>query len=494
MHSFNELSPFAPMKKSPFLQPLCVVILALGLGCSRDSKPAGPSTATKPNHRVAQASDLEKRADGLNYFKREIIPFSGTVKSIYPNGSRRVEKIYEDGRSHGKWLEWYPEGKQKTELSFAAGKRNGECSTWHPNGQLKWRARYWGGQPHGNWDEWEADGLHVGHREFEAGQLVKESLPEELQQRIENVVQERKELDRTVWKEETAAQQVEAVFTALWDELREAKDKFAPLAEFGFSSLTLPEPQSNRTLEWNIIDRRLKLSADTKPMNTTEWKAWLAARKAEGWEMIESEWHQETFAFKEGSDAANSLFHFVIHAQNETRRVILRGKLQVEWVKSESAQDLRVGKLAVASLRALERTGPAPFVPKLEIAATDERSDAISLTLVKDLNGDGLPEIILPNANQLHWNRGNWKFDLEPLLRFPKAPPSSGIIADFNGDDQMDLLAFSGVGIPMLYPADPSGRFSLQPSPVNFPMAAQMHDPSACSAGMWMATGIWTCG
>ena len=94
-------------------------------------------------------------------------------------------------------------------------------------------------------------------------------------------------------------------------------------------------------------------------MNTTEWKAWLAARKAEGWEMIESEWHQETFAFKEGSDAANSLFHFVIHAQNETRRVILRGKLQVEWVKSESAQDLRVGKLAVASLRALERTGPA---------------------------------------------------------------------------------------------------------------------------------------
>jgi hypothetical protein len=42
---------------------------------------------------------------------------------------------------------------------------------------------------------------------------------------------------------------------------------------------------------------------------------------------------------------------------------------------------------------------------------------------VKDLNGDGLPEIIMPNANELHWNRGNWKFDLEPLLRFPKAPP-----------------------------------------------------------------------
>jgi hypothetical protein len=302
----------------------------------------------------------------------------------------------------------------------------------------------------------------------------------ELHQRIQNVAQGRAQLDRTVWKEETAAQQVETVFTTLWDELRGAKDKFAPLAKFGFSSLALPEPQSKRTLEWNIIDRRLKLSADAKPMNPTEWKAWLAARKAEGWEMIESEWHQETFGFKEGSDAADSLFRFTIHAQNEARRVILRGELQVEWVKTGGTQDLRVGKLAVASLRALERTGPAPFVPKLEIASPP---GSFRLALVKDLNGDGLPEIILLQANQLHWNRGNWKFDLEPLLRYPKAPPATGIIADFNGDGQMDLLAFSRLGSPMLYPADPSGRFSLQPSPVNFPMSRQMRNPSACSAG-----------
>jgi NADH-quinone oxidoreductase subunit D len=75
-------------------------------------------------------------------------------------------------------------------------------------------------------------------------------------------------------------------------------------------------------------------------------------RKAEPYSLY------DTIDFKEGSDAANSLFNFVIHAQNETRRIILRGELQVEWLKSESTQDLRVGKLAVASLRALERTGP----------------------------------------------------------------------------------------------------------------------------------------
>ena len=264
----------------------------------------------------------------------------------------------------------------------------------HPNGQLRWRATFREGQPDGNWDEWEPDGLHVGHREFEAGRLVKETLPEELQERIQTVVQERKELDQTVWKEETAAQQVEAVFTDLWDELRGAKDKFAPLAEFGFSSLALPEPQSKRTLEWNIIDRHLKLSADAKPMNPAEWKTWLAARKAEGWELIESEWHQETFAFREGSDDADSLFRFTTHAQNETRRVILRGELKVEWLKVEGTQDLHVGKLSVDSLRVLERTGAAPFVPKLKIEPARARAGYVAPTLVKDLNGDGRPEIV----------------------------------------------------------------------------------------------------
>ena len=82
-----------------------------------------------------------------------------------------------------------------------------------------------------------------------------------------------------------------------------------------------------------------------------------------------------------------------------------------------------VGELTIDSLRILERTGAAPFVPKLEIASLNEKGAALAPTLVEDLNGDGLPEIILPGANELHWNRGNWKFDLEPLLRFPKYRP-----------------------------------------------------------------------
>ncbi len=113
---------------------------------------------------------------------------------------------------------------------------------------------------------------------------------------------------------------------------------------------------------------------------------------------------------------------------------------------AQAARVLRicsVGELAVDSLRALERTGAAPFVPKLKIASSNDKGTALSPTLVKDLNGDGLPEIILPGANELHWNRGNWKFDLEPLLRFPKDRPQRALSPISTATSLMDLLAFS---------------------------------------------------
>ena len=353
----------------------------------------------------------------------------------------------------------------------------------HPNGQLRWRATFREGQPDGNWDEWEADGLHVGHREFEAGRLVKEALPEELQQRIQTVVQEREQLDKTVWKEETAAQQVEAVFIDLWDELRGAKDKFAPLAEFEFTSLSLPEQQSNRTLEWDIIDRQLKLNADTKPLSPAEWKGWLAARKAEGWELIESEWHQEKFAFKKGSDsAADSLFKFTLHVQHETRRVILRGELEVEWPNLQDEQSLRVGTLAVGSIRALERTGAAPFVPKLKIEPSRARAGYVAPSLVKDLNGDGRPEIIFAGNNSLLWNRGDWKWERAPLCDYFHDPLSSALLGDFTGDGVMDLFGVSADAGPLLWTANGKGQFPNPPERMKKKLA-DLHGASACSAG-----------
>ena len=124
---------------------LVLTLACLAVGCSPDAESPNPAGDGKPA--VIKATPLSALAlqnNGQWFLKRNQAPFTG---------------LAEDS---------------------------------HPNGQLRWRATFREGQPDGNWDEWEPDGLHVGHREFEAGRLVKESLPEELQERIQTVVQERK--------------------------------------------------------------------------------------------------------------------------------------------------------------------------------------------------------------------------------------------------------------------------------------------------------------
>ena len=125
--------------------------------------------------------------------------------------------------------------------------------------------------------------------------------------------------------------------------------------------------------------------------------------------MIESEWHQEKFAFKKGSDsAADSLFKFTLHVQHETRRVILRGELEVEWPNLQDEQSLRVGTLAVGSIRALERTGAAPFVPKLKIEPSRARAGYVAPSLVKDQTGHGRPQIIFARNKSMLRKRRDW--------------------------------------------------------------------------------------
>ena len=117
---------------------LMLALSGLALGCSPDAELPNPASDGKPGvKKVARFSALDRQRDGRYFLKSSQTPFTG---------------VAEDS---------------------------------HPNGQLRWRATFREGQPDGNWDEWESDGLHVGHREFEGGRLVKEALPEELQQRIQ---------------------------------------------------------------------------------------------------------------------------------------------------------------------------------------------------------------------------------------------------------------------------------------------------------------------
>jgi antitoxin component YwqK of YwqJK toxin-antitoxin module len=53
----------------------------------------------------------------------------------YPNGQKRIEGEFEDGKRHGKWYYWYENGNMWSEGSFKNGRRDGPGITYHENGE-----------------------------------------------------------------------------------------------------------------------------------------------------------------------------------------------------------------------------------------------------------------------------------------------------------------------------------------------------------------------
>jgi hypothetical protein len=83
---------------------------------------------------------------------------------------------------------------------------------------------------------------------------------------------------------------------------------------------------------------------------------------------------------------------------------------------------------------------------------------------VADLNGDGLPDIVVANrygnsggSNYVCLNRGHGKFDAD-CTAFSHESATTITPADFNGDGFIDLLAPNRDGEPIFPSAFPSGH------------------------------------
>ena len=431
---------------------ILIIIFSLTgwIGCKDEPEEKAPAPPSGP--RVATPANLLRGKDGRMYFQNELVPFTGFMKATFPDGTPRIE------------------------FPHTRGILNGRLRLWHPNGQLKMEAHYSLGRQHGNRDEWDPEGLHTDHRVYAQGKLVHEEMPEEFSRQVDSVVSKRNQLDQTVWREETAAQQAEDVFVKLWDDLRAAKDKYVPLSELAISNIILPVGAETRAVDWGI--REHTLSAGTEALGVDEWRAWLKGWEKKGWRIVETEWHQEKFSL--GKGAPESLFKIVIHAQRENHRAILRGELEVHWIKV--AGKFQVGALKVLSARVFEREGAVPFAAHQEILTQTDRLGSCLPTIVKDINGDGLPEILLPGANEVHWNRGGWKFERARLFNHYPTELTAGVAADFNGDGRVDFFGLPQQGQPWLYVADDSGRFTARPQAIRVPIS-ELEGHSAVTAG-----------
>ena len=400
------------------------------LGCDRKAStpPALPTAVRSSAELTVQNRLIRDKATG------EL--FTGQLRDLAPNGKPRAEVHFQDGRRHGRSVEWHTSGSKALEGVWKKG---------HPTGVVR---------------EWSRDGLlrkdtHYGKQ----GQVThSETHPTQvLLGKAQSAMAERERLDQTVWAAEMAAQEHEQVVVRLWDDLREAKNPWQVVKGFTFQSLSVPQLDQGVTRSWGIIERQG--DSDLRSWDWESWQAQVTDWEEAGWLLEESEWHQESFV--PDKRTPESVFKVRLHVRipQSAKRMIIKATLRVTW-----NQQKRPSQGVVESLQVWQRTGEPGFAvkevknltlddPNVAALRRQEGASVFPVPLVvEDLDGDQLPEIILGGSGLLYRNRGKFQFEKQPLLSGPHLRFRAGALGEFTGDGQLDWFAIAPDGWPVVFP------------------------------------------
>jgi hypothetical protein len=178
---------------------------------------------------------------------------------------------------------------------------------------------------------------------------------------------------------------------------------------------------------------------------------------------MQCEFRHNAFDPQTNQISARSKFYFSVHLTNASpARAVVEGDLFVEWALREADEAPRVRRIDASALRVLFRAGSPAFELVLE-----ETFDPPDLTktleplVVYDLDGDGIPEIVLPSVNLLYrWQNG--KYRAGKFCSTPRLGVLNGIFADMDEDGVVDFLYENFDGMFLLKGAD-GGRFETAP-------------------------------
>lgn len=107
--------------------------------------------------KVVDVSKLIER-DGLKFEINSEKPFTGRTIEYFPNGQKKYEGEYRDGKPEGKWAFWYKNGQKWTEFECRDGKPDGKSTTWYENGQKKSEGERRNGIDEGEGKGWYENG------------------------------------------------------------------------------------------------------------------------------------------------------------------------------------------------------------------------------------------------------------------------------------------------------------------------------------------------
>lgn len=84
--------------------------------------------------------------------------FTGSVYSLYRDGSPKSETSFQDGRRQGVLTEWYPNGEVRSVSHFHNGVREGEQKEWYRDGTPARVMQFENGRQSGRQIGWKENG------------------------------------------------------------------------------------------------------------------------------------------------------------------------------------------------------------------------------------------------------------------------------------------------------------------------------------------------
>ncbi|MHC4216827.1 MAG: CRTAC1 family protein [Planctomycetota bacterium] len=308
--------------------------------------------------------------------------------------------------------------------------------------------------------------------------------------RFRDLVEARREADATIWKDEVEAQRYEQTFVALADDLRAAHDALAVLKSFQFAVIVMGRPGRH----WPVVPGILTadLAAEPRTLDRIRWKSFVAGIREAGFHIVQSEWQHVNF-LRDGVGPPRSTFSIGINATNADRTAWydITGPLEVVWSDGKDERGNFIPETIDATgLRVRWRTGPS-FFDQRGLGAVTFPAEYGGIN-ARDLDGDGLSEIICPPDNTLFWNRGGGVFERDRLCAQPVGVVIEGLLADFTGDGRVDLLVAGSNPRPgraptrfglFLYAGNETGRFDKLPTLVIDSATITLRHPNGMTAG-----------
>lgn len=163
-----------------------------------------------------------------------------------------------------------------------------------------------------------AKALSPGEDDGEATEKQVTRTPQSLSEEVAALLEERRELDETVWAREVAAQKYEETIVKYWDRmLRPEDDKYAVLADFPFRTITLDAPGETEELDWGI--KRINFEGQWKTLDREGWRDFLREMKNRGHDIKAIEFHHSEFDVDLDGNTV-SVFRVLLNVANEKKK------------------------------------------------------------------------------------------------------------------------------------------------------------------------------